>query len=107
MSSTVETLIANNDVVVFWRSGCGFCTRVMQVLDKKGIKYHAHKCSGTCSSVLAKLCGKTSVPQTFVLGRHVGGCNDGPERWQGVVPLANSGKIETAVQTRDPTLLSN
>ncbi len=51
---------------------------------------------------LAKIVGKTSVPQGFVNGIPIGGCNDGPKPWHGILPLLNSGKLEKALQVDDP-----
>ena len=41
---------------------------------------------------LAGITGQTSVPQVFVGGQFIGGCNDGG--MGGVVPLKKSGKLE-------------
>lgn len=42
---------------------------------------------------LFKMTGKTSVPSAWIRGKYIGGCNDGPENWMGVIPCINSGKI--------------
>ena len=42
--------------------------------------------------VLKALTGKTSVPQVFVKGQFIGGCNDGG--LGGTVPLLKSGKLQ-------------
>lgn len=54
-------------------------------------------------SELRQLSGKGTVPQSFVNGVCVGGCNDGPELWQGVVKLLQNGKIQKALATTDDT----
>ena len=41
---------------------------------------------------LKALTGKTSVPQVFVKGQFIGGCNDGG--LGGTVPLLKSGKLQ-------------
>ena len=41
---------------------------------------------------LRELTGKTSVPQVFVKGQFIGGCNDGG--LGGTVPLLKSGKLQ-------------
>lgn len=41
--------------------------------------------------------GKSTVPQGFVYGIPIGGCNDGAQPWHGIVPLVNSGKLEKAI----------
>ena len=49
-------------------------------------------------SELAELAGKTSVPQVFVNGVCIGGCNDGSESWMGVMPLLGNGKLQKAAE---------
>ena len=46
--------------------------------------------------------GKRSVPQGFVMGQHIGGCNDGPEGWMGVMPNLQSGAIAKALEEGKP-----
>lgn len=38
--------------------------------------------------------GKSSAPSVWIKGTYVGGCNDGVEPWQGVIPMLRSGKFE-------------
>ena len=45
---------------------------------------------------LKALTGKTSVPQVFVKGQFIGGCNDGG--LGGTVPLLKSGKLQEMLQ---------
>lgn len=45
---------------------------------------------------LRELTGKTSVPQVFVKGQFIGGCNDGG--LGGTVPLLKSGKLQEMLQ---------
>ncbi|KAK3243156.1 hypothetical protein CYMTET_47175 [Cymbomonas tetramitiformis] len=40
---------------------------------------------------LAKLTGRTSVPNIWIGGENIGGCNDGSP---GLMPLVNEGKLE-------------
>jgi hypothetical protein len=47
---------------------------------------------------LPGLTGKTSVPQGFLRGIHIGGCNDGTQWWHGIVPLAQNGMIKKAIE---------
>ena len=48
---------------------------------------------GGCMEVMM---GKTSVPQVFVKGQFIGGCNDGG--LGGTVPLLKSGKLQEMLQ---------
>ena len=35
----------------------------------------------------------TSVPNIWVKGKFIGGCEDGPEPWMGVMPLIKNGQL--------------
>lgn len=61
-----------------WRS-CPFCIRAKQLLDRKGVSYIEHAIDGdeaARAAMAAKSNGRRSVPQTFINGHHVGGCDD-------------------------------
>jgi len=61
-----------------WRS-CPFCIRAKQLLDRKGVSYIEHAIDGdeaARTAMAAKSDGRRSVPQTFINGHHVGGCDD-------------------------------
>ena len=61
-----------------WRS-CPFCIRAKQLLDRKGVSYVEHAIDGdetARTATAAKSDGRRSVPQTFINGHHVGGCDD-------------------------------
>jgi len=61
-----------------WRS-CPFCIRAKQLLDRKGVSYVEHAIDGdetARTAMAAKSDGRRSVPQTFINGHHVGGCDD-------------------------------
>jgi glutaredoxin 3 len=92
----VDSLIADNKVVMFSFVRCPFCIKAKSLLSDligpsgyvvvevdtdpqgKAIRYE-----------LSKITGRTSVPQIFIKREFVGGCNDGP----GVVPLNESGEL--------------
>mmetsp|Transcript_1595 Transcript_1595/g.1666 ORF Transcript_1595/g.1666 Transcript_1595/m.1666 type:complete len:81 (+) Transcript_1595:205-447(+) len=38
--------------------------------------------------------GSRTVPNIWVNGTFVGGCNDGPENWMGIKKLINNGDIK-------------
>ena len=61
-----------------WRA-CPFCIRAKSLLDRKGVTYTEFAIDGDQAARLAmseKAGGRTSVPQTFIDGQHVGGCDD-------------------------------
>ena len=61
-----------------WRA-CPFCIRAKALLDRKGVTYTEYAIDGDQAARWAmseKAGGRTSVPQTFINGEHVGGCDD-------------------------------
>ena len=61
-----------------WRA-CPFCIRAKQLLDRKGVNYTEFAIDGdeaARSAMASKSGGRRSVPQVFINGQHVGGCDD-------------------------------
>lgn len=56
---------------------------INQLPDRKALKVE-----------LQRRTGQSSVPQVFIGGEFVGGCNNGPKPGMGVVPLKQSGDLE-------------
>jgi glutaredoxin 3 len=76
-SSPQHALMANVEIYT-WRA-CPFCIRAKALLDRKGVDYTEYAIDGdeAARAVMAsKSGGRRSVPQTFIDGQHVGGCDD-------------------------------
>ena len=61
-----------------WRA-CPFCIRAKALLDRKGVAYTEYAIDGdqAARQAMSEKAGRrTSVPQTFIDGQHVGGCDD-------------------------------
>jgi glutaredoxin 3 len=68
---------------------CPFCERAMHILTTKGVEFHeinAPDGSAARAEARERSGGRTSVPQIFVDGSHIGGCDD-------LVALDRSGKL--------------
>lgn len=66
-------------VEVFSSSGCGFCTRAKKRLAALGVPYTEVDVGSSDErrrDMSARAGGRTSVPQIFVGGRHLGGCDE-------------------------------
>ncbi len=82
--------MANEKVEVFWRKGCGYSMKVMELFEKMEVKYKSYNIweDDTASDEMKKRLPKlTSVPQVFIDGKHIGGCDD-------TLSLYKSGKLE-------------
>lgn len=58
---------------------CGYCARAKSLLSRKGVDfvdYDVLADSSLRDAMVQRAGGRTSVPQIFIDGRHVGGCDD-------------------------------
>ena len=61
-----------------WRA-CPFCIRAKQLLDRKRVNYTEFAIDGdeaARSAMASKSGGRRSVPQVFINGEHMGGCDE-------------------------------
>ncbi len=76
-------------VEIFTKFACPFCYRAKALLDSKGVAYKELDASGgpVRDDMLARSNGRTTVPQIFINGYHVGGCDD-------LVALEAAGRLD-------------
>lgn len=78
------------DIEIYTQDWCGFCARAKQLLDKKGATYREIDAPGGTpqrEEARARSGGRSSVPQIFIDGQHIGGCDD-------LVALERAGKLD-------------
>lgn len=66
-------------VVIYTRQYCGYCSAAKALLEKKGVDYVEHDATGKPelrAEMIDKSRGRTTFPQIFINGQHVGGCDD-------------------------------
>ncbi|KAJ1422809.1 thioredoxin-like protein [Ochromonadaceae sp. CCMP2298] len=73
-----EKAISGNQVMVFSKSYCPFCTKTKSSLDGLGISYGVFeldnmKEGADIQSALQDITGQRTVPNVFVSGKHIGG----------------------------------
>ena len=71
--------IMSAKVEIYTSMFCGYCARAKALLSRKGVDYVEHDvdADGSLREAMTKRAGgRTSVPQVFIDGRHVGGCDD-------------------------------
>ncbi|KAJ2077501.1 thioredoxin reductase [Coemansia sp. RSA 988] len=83
ISTLVKDHIIKNDVMVFAKSYCPYCTRVRHELKKNNIVFEAidldkreQKDGSEIQQYLLEITGQRTVPNVFANGHHVGGCDD-------------------------------
>lgn len=66
------------DVTIYVTGYCPYCHRAKALLDRKGVAYTAIDVSNDREkrAWLTEVTGQHTVPQTFINGRPVGGCDD-------------------------------
>jgi len=78
-------------VEMYSKTFCGFCVRARGLLNAKGIVVEEYVIDGggpKREEMIQRARGRTTVPQIFIDGRHVGGCND-------LFALEREGKLDS------------
>jgi glutaredoxin 3 len=79
------------DIEIYTQPWCPFCERAMHILTTKGVEYREIDAPGGSAArreASKRSGGRTSVPQNFIGGTHIGGCDD-------MVALDRAGKLDT------------
>ena len=79
------------DIEIYTQAWCPFCERAMHFLAKKGLEFReidAPRGSAARQEASERSGGRTSVPQIFVGGTHIGGCDD-------LLALDRAGKLNS------------
>ncbi|CAD7034526.1 glutaredoxin 3 [Pseudorhizobium endolithicum] len=67
------------DVTIYTRQGCGYCSRAKALLQSKGVDFIEHDATSSPDlrqEMIGKANGRSTFPQIFINGEHVGGCDD-------------------------------
>ncbi|VAH49462.1 unnamed protein product [Triticum turgidum subsp. durum] len=75
-----KEIVASAPVVVFSKSYCPFCVQVKKLFTQLGASFKAieldTESDGTeIQSALAEWTGQRTVPNVFINGKHIGGCD--------------------------------
>ncbi len=66
-------------ITLFTRDGCPHCARAKSMLQEQGLEYEEIRTgmgTGVTSRSLRAVSGRSTVPQIFIGGRHIGGADD-------------------------------
>ena len=66
-------------IEIYTKTFCGFCVRALHLLESKGVEFQEYAIDGGGPKrveMIQRANGRTTVPQIFIDGRHIGGCND-------------------------------
>ena len=76
-------------IEVYTQDWCPYCSRVVSLLQKKGVAFQeidAPHGSAVRAEAMRRA-GRTTMPQVFIDGRHIGGCDD-------MMALDRTGKLD-------------
>jgi glutaredoxin 3 len=77
-------------VEIYTTNYCPYCTKAKNLLDLKGVKYEEIDVTGddeARAKLVEKSNGGRTVPQIFIGGKHIGGCDD-------MYALNSAGKLD-------------
>ncbi|CAM3745391.1 glutaredoxin 3 [Rouxiella silvae] len=65
-------------IVIFTKATCPYCHRAKALLNSKGAAFDEIAIDGDAQKreVMIERSGRTTVPQIFINGQHIGGCDD-------------------------------
>ena len=67
------------EVEIYTTSICPYCSRAKSLLQRKGVSYReidVERDPARRNAMIERSGGRQTVPQIFIAGRHVGGCDD-------------------------------
>ncbi len=67
------------EIEIYTQDWCGYCARAKQLLDRKGASYReidAPHGTPERAEATKRSGGRTTMPQIFIAGAHIGGCDD-------------------------------
>ena len=82
------------EIDVYTQDWCPYCARAMTLLQGKGVAFreiNAPHGSQERAESVRRSGGSTSVPQIFIGGTHIGGCDD-------LMALDRAGKLDPLLQ---------
>ncbi|XP_021273911.1 glutaredoxin-C3 [Herrania umbratica] len=80
-SAFVQNTIFSNKIVIFSKSYCPYCFRAKRIFSELNetpyvVELDLRDDGGKIQYVLLDLVGRSTVPQVFVNGKHIGGSDD-------------------------------
>ena len=83
-------------VEIYTSPFCGYCFRAKRLLDSKGVSFEDYDVmmdAAKREEMVERAGGRSTVPQIFIDGRHIGGCDE-------LHALDKSGKLDPLLETR-------
>jgi glutaredoxin 3 len=77
-------------IEIYTKMTCGFCIRAKRLLDMKKVEYEEYPVDfggQKKAEMVERAGGRMTVPQIFIDGRHIGGCDE-------LMALEQQGKLD-------------
>lgn len=84
------------NVEIYTKGFCSYCASAKRLLDGKGVAYEEYDITmggPKRAEMIDRAGGRATVPQIFIDGRHVGGCDD-------LHALDGDGRLDPLLQGR-------
>ncbi|MDO9337003.1 MAG: glutaredoxin 3 [Caulobacteraceae bacterium] len=77
------------DVVIYTRPFCGYCSRAVALLNEKDVAFEEIEAGmdPKLRNEMMEKSGRTTFPQIFIGGKHIGGCDE-------LMALDRGGKLD-------------
>ena len=77
------------DVVIYTRPFCGYCSRAVSLLNEKDVAFEEIEAGmdPKLRNEMMEKSGRTTFPQIFIGGKHIGGCDE-------LLALDRGGKLD-------------
>lgn len=78
------------EVTVYSGPNCPYCTKAKALLQKKNVvfeEFNVKEDQAKLNEMLERSGGRKTIPQIFINGRHIGGCDD-------LYALNDAGKLD-------------
>ena len=81
------------DVVIYTRPFCGYCARAVSLLNEKGVAFEEIEAGmdPKLRQEMMEKSGRSTFPQIFIGGKHIGGCDD-------MMALDRAGKLDALLE---------
>jgi glutaredoxin 3 len=82
------------EIDIYTQPWCPYCARAVHILSTKGVAFReidAPNGSKERDEAIRRSGGRSTVPQIFIGGQHIGGCDD-------LVALDRAGKLDPLLQ---------
>lgn len=81
LTKAVKDYISQNKVLIFSKTTCPFCTKIKDLFKELKVEYNSIELNeiengAALQAALLEVSGQRTVPNVYINGQHIGGCDD-------------------------------